>query len=168
MKPVIFTIIGNDKPGLVDKLAKTVYEYKGNWLGSSFAHMAGQFAGFVEVMVPEGEHQALHAALGNIEGLQVNVQSAPSQTQTEQQFVSFEVTGNDRPGIVHEITNVLQQFNLNIVNFNSKCESAPNWGSEIFLAKVKIALPTTLSRDELQDALEAVGNDLIVDFDIEQ
>ncbi|MCP3865993.1 MAG: glycine cleavage system protein R, partial [Aestuariibacter sp.] len=49
MKPVIITVIGKDRPGLVDAVAKKVYQFGGNWQGSSFAHMAGQFAGFVEV-----------------------------------------------------------------------------------------------------------------------
>ena len=66
MKPVIITVIGKDRPGLVDAVAKKVYQFGGNWQGSSFAHMAGQFAGFVEVLVPAEQHQALIDALDQI------------------------------------------------------------------------------------------------------
>lgn len=167
MKPVIFTIIGNDKPGLVDILAKTVYANEGNWQGSSFAHMAGQFAGFVEVLVPEDKHQTLENALNQIDGLHVQVQSAPERTMSKLNKVTIDVTGNDRTGIVQEITNILNGFNLNILNFSSRCESAPNWGGLIFKANLHVEVPTDTHVDELQDALEAVANDLIVDMSAE-
>lgn len=164
MKPVIFTIIGNDKPGLVDAVAKKVYEYGGNWQGSSFAHMAGQFAGFVEALVPADKHQALIDALNSIDGLQVHSQSVSDSTQTDADELTIEVMGNDRPGIVQQITNVLNRFSLNIINFNSTCESAPNWGSEMFKARIRVALPAEVDQDDVKDALEAVANDLVVDI----
>ena len=49
MQSLVISIMGKDKPGLVDALAKCVYKHEGNWQGSSFAHMAGMFTGFVEV-----------------------------------------------------------------------------------------------------------------------
>lgn len=164
MKPVIFTIIGNDKPGLVDALAKKVYAYGGNWQGSSFAHMAGQFAGFVEVLVPAEQHADLITALNSLEGLQVHSQSVSDTTINDSNMLNIEVMGNDRPGIVQELTNVLHRFNLNIVNFDSTCESAPNWGSEMFKAKLRVAIPSDVDQDDVKEALEAVANDLVVDF----
>lgn len=164
MKPVIFTIIGNDKPGLVDAVAKKVYEYGGNWQGSSFAHMAGQFAGFVEALVPADQHQALIDALNNIDGLQVHSQSVNDSAQSDADELTIEVMGNDRPGIVQQITNVLSRFSLNIISFNSTCESAPNWGSEMFKARIRVALPAEVDQDDVKDALEAVANDLVVDI----
>ena len=164
MKPVIFTIIGNDRPGLVDAVAKKVYEYGGNWQGSSFAHMAGQFAGFVEALVPGDKHQQLIAALNTLDGLQVHSQSVTESALSDADELTIEVMGNDRPGIVQELTNVLNRFELNIINFNSTCESAPNWGSEMFKARVRVAIPADVDRDDVKEALEAVANDLVVDI----
>ena len=59
MKPITFTLVGQDKPGLISDLAKTVYDMGGNWLGSNFSHMAGHFAGFVQVDLPLEKHPAL-------------------------------------------------------------------------------------------------------------
>ena len=164
MKPVIFTIIGKDKPGLVDAVAKQVYEFGGNWQGSSFAHMAGQFAGFVEVLVPAEKHQALITALNNLDGLQVHSQSVEESMQNDTDELTIDVMGNDRPGIVQELTNVLNRFSLNIIYFNSTCESAPNWGSEMFKARVRVAIPASVEQDDVKEALEAVANDLVVDI----
>ena len=64
----------------------------------------------------------------------------------------------------HFHTNVLNRFELNIINFNSTCESAPNWGSEMFKARVRVAIPADVEHDDVKDALEAVANDLVVDI----
>ena len=76
--------------------------------------------------------------------------------------------GNDKAGIVQELTSVLNQFNLNILNFSSRCESAPNWGSLIFKANAVIAVPEGFDDDALQDALESLANDLVVDIQAKQ
>ena len=88
-----------------------------------------------------------------------------SETLTE---LSVDVMGNDKPGIVQELTSILNQFNLNIVSFSSHCESAPNWGSLIFKATAVIAVPASFDQDALQDALEALSNDLVVEIEDSQ
>ena len=72
--------------------------------------------------------------------------------------------GNDKTGIVQELTYVLNQFNLNILTFASHCESAPKWGSLIFKAKAEIAVPAGFDDGALQEALESFANDLVVDI----
>jgi glycine cleavage system regulatory protein len=164
MKPVVITIMGKDKPGLVDALARHVYDHGGNWQGSSFAHMAGQFAGFVEVLVPQDNHQALIAALNNLPDLTVQSVSVSDLTLPEYDTLSIEVMGNDKPGIVQELTAILNRFNLNIETFDSRCESAPNWGSLMFKATALVRVPIDFNSDTLQTALENIANDLVVDI----
>lgn len=164
MKPLVMTIIGNDKPGLVDTLAKSVYQSGGNWQSSSFAHMAGQFAGFVEVLVPEDNHPTLIDSLNRIDGLTVHSVSVGDNASGASASLAIEVMGNDKPGIVQELTSTLNRFNLNIQTFDSHCESAPNWGSLMFKAKAVISVPEGFDVDELQSALEDVANDLVVDI----
>ncbi|NCF90353.1 MAG: glycine cleavage system protein R, partial [Verrucomicrobiaceae bacterium] len=48
---VILTVIGADKPGLVERLATIVADHHGNWLESRMARLAGQFAGILQVEV---------------------------------------------------------------------------------------------------------------------
>ncbi|MEC8231872.1 MAG: ACT domain-containing protein [Pseudomonadota bacterium] len=164
MQSLVISIMGKDKPGLVDSLAKCVYKHQGNWQGSSFAHMAGMFTGFVEVHVSEDEKQNLIDALDSIKDLSVQSVAVATSGETNSTKLTVDVMGNDKTGIVHELTSVLNQFNLNIVTFSSHCESAPNWGSLIFKAKAEIAVPADFDDDALQDALEALANDLVVDI----
>ena len=65
MKSIVITLVGNDKPGLIDSIAKAIAAAKGNWQASSFAHMAGHFAGFAEIQIPEENEAALLEKLQN-------------------------------------------------------------------------------------------------------
>jgi len=48
----VLTLIGPDRPGLVESVAARVAAHGGNWLESRMAHLAGQFAGILRVEVP--------------------------------------------------------------------------------------------------------------------
>ena len=164
MQSLVISIMGKDKPGLVDTLAKCIYKHQGNWQGSSFAHMAGMFTGFVEVHVSEEHQQHLINALDALKDLSVQSVSATKDIPTNTTKLTVDVMGNDKAGIVQELTSVLNQFNLNILTFSSHCESAPNWGSLIFKAKAEIAVSEDFDDDALQRALESLANDLVVDI----
>jgi glycine cleavage system regulatory protein len=167
MKPIIFTLVGIDKPGLIRDLAKTVYDMGGNWLGSNFSHMAGHFAGFVQVDLPLEKHQALIERLSEHPDLKIHLLPGMAEPQGEQQSVQIDIMGNDKTGIVQELTQILSQFNLNIVKFDSFLESAPNWGSPLFKAKATIRVASDFDLERLRESLESVANDLMVDIEIQ-
>jgi len=164
MQSLVISIMGKDKPGLVDALAKCVYKHEGNWQGSSFAHMAGMFTGFVEVHVSNDNKQSLIDALDAIKDMSVQSVAVGSSEKSNNTKLTVDVMGNDKTGIVQELTSVLNQFNLNILTFASHCESAPNWGSLIFKAKAEIAVLAGFDDGALQEALESLANDLVVDI----
>ena len=165
MKSLVITLIGDDKPGIVDCVAKVVRNHQGNWLGSRFAHMAGQFAGFVEINLPKENADKLVAELKNISGLHLHTVDTQQSETDRLEVASFSIMGNDKPGIVNEITSVLQQFNVNIIEFDSECISAPNWGNLMFQAEFKVAIPEDVQMDDIQNALEEITNDLVVDIE---
>lgn len=168
MKPIIFTLVGQDKPGLISDLAKTVYAMGGNWLGSNFSHMAGHFAGFVQIDLPQDKHQALIKLFLQHPDLKIHLLSGVIEEPTEpQQSVQIEITGNDKTGIVQELTQTLNQFNLNIVKFDSCLETAPNWGGSLFKAKAIITIATDFDLEKLQSSLENIANDLMVDIEFQ-
>ena len=167
MKPIIFTLVGIDKPGLISDLAKTVYDMGGNWLASNFSHMAGHFAGFVQVDLPLEKHQALMERLSEHPDLKIHLLPGMTEARGEQQTVQIDIMGNDKTGIVQELTQILSQFNLNIVKFDSFLESAPNWGGALFKAKAIITVAADFDLETLRDRLESVANDLMVDIEVQ-
>lgn len=166
MKPLIFTLVGPDKPGLISNLSSTVYKFGGNWLGSTFSHMAGHFAGFVHIDLPEERHAEIIALFSEHPDLRIHLVSAESDKISESQSAKVNIMGNDKAGIVQELTRVLNQFNLNIVKFESSCTSAPNWGSPLFTAKATIDIAPEVNLISLREALENIANDLMVDVEL--
>ena len=95
---LILTVIGPDRPGLVNALAAAVAGRGGSWLESRMARLAGQFAGIVRVEAAAGLEDDLHA-LEN-QGLRIVVQPAAAEPVAAGERLTLEVVGNDRPGIV--------------------------------------------------------------------
>src|SRR5580692_7505413 len=107
MASLILTVVGPDRPGLVRALAEAVAARGGSWLESRMARLAGQFAGIVLVDAPESLIEDLRALESR--GLRITVQtgtSAGSPTVATPRL-ALEVVGNDRPGIVRDISQVL-------------------------------------------------------------
>lgn len=165
MKQLILTIIGKDKAGLVEQLAKVVNSHNGNWMASNLSHLAGYFAGIIQVEVPEAALADLVAALQQLTDLDIRVQHGEHSELNKAQQLKFVITGNDRPGIVQELSAILLHKGANIIAFESSRQSAPNWGVPLFNAETTVQLPAGLSRDDLIRALEAIAADIIVDLE---
>ena len=60
---LVLTVIGEDRPGLVEALAQLISEHEGSWHESRMAKLAGHFAGVVQVHLPERHADGLIAAL---------------------------------------------------------------------------------------------------------
>ena len=73
MADLVLTLIGRDRPGLVEAVALRVTASGGNWLESRMAHLAGHFAGLLHVEVADDRVRALEAALGELESVGLRV-----------------------------------------------------------------------------------------------
>ena len=165
MKQLVLTLIGRDKAGLVEQLATVISGNNGNWMASNLSHLAGYFAGILQVEVAEQDLPALTAALEAITELDIRVQHGLPVEQNALQLLKFVITGNDRPGIVRELSSVIKHKGTNIIHFESSKQSAPNWGVPLFNAVATVELPAGLSRDEVVKALEAIATDIVVDVE---
>ena len=56
---LVMTVIGPDRPGLVDTVAGLVAEHEGNWLESRMSRLGGHFAGILRVEVPASKDRDL-------------------------------------------------------------------------------------------------------------
>jgi glycine cleavage system regulatory protein len=153
---LVMTVIGSDRTGLVESVAQVVAEHGGNWLESRMCRLGGEFAGIVRVAVPKAQQRALEAALGQLAGLTIVVrgdETAPSAAPAV--LVSLEVVGQDRPGIVREITRALSAQGINVEELATECVSAPMSGETLFQAKAKISVPANVVLDKLRQTLES-------------
>ncbi|RXJ73153.1 amino acid-binding protein [Veronia nyctiphanis] len=168
MKQLVVTFIGPDRAGLVDQISNVIFVHHASWQASSLSNLAGMFTGIILVQVSENQFNPLCDALSQIDGLDVMISEGAEQSSTMHQACSLSVTGNDRPGIVQEVSRALATFGINISKMETHAQSAANAGTMIFLAQFKLTMPTSVSESDLQEALEALSDDLIVEFDQEE
>ena len=168
MKSLVLTILGNDRPGIVESLSQLVYKYKGNWLKSSMSEMAGKFAGILLIQLPDEQQAAFVQALKDLD-LQCIVEEAESQLDNfSHRNVHLTLVGNDKTGIIQEVTQVLSGFTISVQHLESFLDSAPNWGNPLFRAEIELEVPATADLDEVKHALEDIANDLVVDLELSQ
>ncbi|CRM08740.1 glycine cleavage system transcriptional repressor [Pseudomonas sp. 31 E 6] len=166
MDHLVLTIIAADKPGLVERIAQNIAAHDGNWLESRMAHMAGQFAGILRVSVPAQNRQALVGALEDLSthGIRVLVGEGSTGQALASKPIVMTLVGNDRAGIVREITALLSKQGVNLERLNTDVRPAPMSGDPLFNAEALLQVPSTLSLDKLQDCLETLADDLMVEL----
>jgi glycine cleavage system regulatory protein len=167
---LVFTFIGADKPGLVEKLSNIVAEHGGNWLESRMSQLAGQFAGITRVQIASTHVEQLQHALNALSNndLTIVVQTGNhSELDTNTQKLSLSLIGNDRPGILKELSRALAARHINLIEMNTALVSAPMTAETLFEAHAEIAVPLSQSIEELSDKLEEIANDLSVDITLD-
>jgi len=165
--PLVLTFIGRDRPGLVNAISRKVAAAGGSWLESRLARLAGEFAGIVLVAVPEANIAGFSASLSDLEasGLRLTVErSAQAGEPARGAVVELNLLGNDRPGIVREVTEALAELKVNIEEFTSGVEAAPFSGTDMFRAAARLRVPGDLSGDELRRTLERLAGEMMVDL----
>jgi glycine cleavage system regulatory protein len=59
MKSFLISVLGDDKPGLVDGLSKIIVSNNGDWIESNMSSFEGKFAGILKVNVPSSDASKL-------------------------------------------------------------------------------------------------------------
>lgn len=164
---LVITILGPDNPGLVKLLSNTLQQSQANWTESRMSHLAGKFAGILRVTVPEDQLEKLTAELQKLNGKFFNIQIEKideNTTDTASKILDIELLGQDRPGIIHDITQQLSLLNVNIEELESEIKEASMSGGTLFIAKLKLGLPEKVTSNEVQDALESMSDQFMVDI----
>ena len=170
-KPLVFTFVGVDKPGLVEQLSQTVAAHGGNWLESRMSELAGQFAGIVKVEVKKDQAPALRAALLALSEQQLSVVVADGPGEVSPigfRQLRLSIVGNDRPGIVREVSHALAARQISVSEMDTSITSAPMSGDPLFEAVAHIRVPQALDLEELNTQLDAIADALTVQIDLEE
>ena len=167
---LVLTVIGLDRPGIVERVAQTVAEHGGNWVESRMAKLAGRFAGVVRVDVPAGELQSLKAALNRLEaeGLMLSLQpatEADAGVEHEQTVeINLSYVGHDREGLVREVSHALANAGVNVLELTTRVYSAPMSGELLFEALTRLAVPVNVDLPTLRETLNELGHRLDLDM----
>ncbi len=166
MDHLVLTVIATDHPGLVERIAQCIASHGGNWLESRMSRMAGQFAGILRVAVPaEGYDELVEGLQGlSSHGIRVLLAESGIEPVCNWKPIHLDLVGNDRPGIVRDITRLLAEHGVNLESLSTEVRPAPMSSEPLFHADALLAVPLTLSLDTLRERLEVLADDLMVEL----
>lgn len=168
MSYVLLSISGHDRPGIVRDVAESMLHLKANIEDSSMTALRGRFTMMLIIRLPETVGLTdLRAALAELEqrtGL--NIQSQPmdhNEVMVQALEPDFVITvhGADQVGIVHDVSKVLAELGVSIVDMSTRVRESKE--GDIYLMALEVA-----SRGHgpaMQKALDHVATNLKVDID---
>lgn len=163
---LIISVMTNDRPGLVETLSTIIKNHNGNWLESRMAQLAGKFAGIVRVQVSNNNKEAMEADLLALrtQGWVISLEASEAESTEKRAGAVLSIVGNDRPGIVKDVAQVLAAKSVNVLELNTQFESAAMSAEPLFKTQAQIEIPTSVDFDEVKDSLENLSNDLMVEI----
>lgn len=167
MTTLILTVAGADRPGLVAAVADVVDAHGGNWENSQLAELAGTFAGVIEVSVSAERAAELDVALRALDGLltiAVVTGTDAAATADGDRRLTIQVLGNDRPGIVREVSAALSAHDLSIEDLTTTTRDAAMSGGRLFEATVVAKVPASVDLETLRSDLERLAAEIQVDI----
>jgi glycine cleavage system regulatory protein len=168
MSLFVLSVVGSDRPGLTRALAAAVLSAGGNWLESHLSRLGGLYVGSVLVALEAGGVDGLRAAVGAVDahGLEVRIAPAVESPGPGGEALLFSLVGQDRPGIVNEVTAALSALDANIETFRTWITAEPHSGAPLFNMEAQLRLPRGLLADQVQTALEDISAEIQVDISL--
>ena len=168
MASVILSVIGSDRPGLTEALAGAVLSAGGNWLEGHLSRLGGLYVGSVLVELEPDRVDGLRSAVRAVDaqGLEVRIAPAVEGPGAVGEALHFSLVGQDRPGIVRQVTAVLSRLGVNIETFDTGIGAEPHSGAPLFRLEARLRLPPGLKAGAVQAALEEISGEIMVDISL--
>jgi glycine cleavage system regulatory protein len=162
---MVLSVIGSDRPGLTEALAGAVLSAGGNWLESHLSRLGGLYVGSVLIALDAEKAGDLREAVRAVDaqGLEVRIARASEDAGTPGQALRLNIVGQDRPGIVRQVTAVLSGLHVNIEALDTHVRGEPHSGAPLFHMDARLRLPRNLDAAAVQEGLEAISAEIMVD-----
>lgn len=166
---LVLTVIGADRPGIVEQLSDQVLAAGANWEESRMARLAGKFAGVLRVSVDVERANRLADDLRALasDDLTVVIERGHEGDVKGFRALAIEIVGHDRRGIVRDISHVLARRGVNIDELETEVSGAAMSGEPTFHARARVRLPDGMSVDDVRADLEAMADNLMVDLELD-
>ena len=166
---LVLTVIGDDKPGIVEQVSDRILAAGANWEESRMARLAGKFAGILRVSVDAERAEALTDALRTLSagGLTIVVERGTAGSAAAR-TVHLDLVGNDREGIVRDISRAVARLGVNIEELETGVTSAAMSGDTLFRANAILRVPGDVTMAQLRAVLEALAGELMVDLTLDE
>lgn len=167
LKSIVITLIGDDRPGIVEAISKIIVNHQGEWVESRLVNLSGKFAGVLRANIPEEECDAFSTDIkSGTKGLKITIEEAHVDVAEKGKCYKLQLVGQDRPGIIHRISSALVENGATVDEMESEVVEASMSGEKLFKANIMLCLAKGYSIDDLSEVLEDLANELIVDIEL--
>jgi methionyl-tRNA formyltransferase len=164
---LVVSIVGTDRQGIVSSLADKAQRFGANWAASRMTRLAGEFAGMVHFEVPRENADNLANSLRGLQssGLQVVVaKSDGANTPAALRVFELELVGEDRLGIVSNLTKMLAERGISIESIHTDIVRSGVSGKQTFKVEAHLLVPANLSVEALQKELGTLASEMMLDI----
>lgn len=166
MESMVMTVIGKDRPGLVEALSALVDEHDGNWEES---RLAGEFAGLGPHPGPGRSGQRPGERPGEPRrGHGGGRAHRGGRDSGRRPFPEARDRRSGSSGNRHRLSAALAAKEVNVQELETEVTSASMSGEPLFQARARLRAPKSLSLDDLEDKLEELAADLMVDVRLDE
>ncbi|KPK92784.1 MAG: hypothetical protein AMJ94_04450 [Deltaproteobacteria bacterium SM23_61] len=171
---VAVTVIGRDRPGIVAHVSRVLYHHRCSIEELAQTVLRGQFAMILIASLGEGTPIRVlrdeFSGLSRNTGLEINLRElesedlVPYQAGESEPFI-ITVRGEDRPGLVFGITEVLAERGINITNLGARVALLGQRSEYIQLFEVDV--PKNLDYGLLKEKLRRRGKEMGLSVDLQ-
>ena len=170
-KQMVLTAIGPDRPGIVKEISSAIHRSGANLEDSRMAVLAGDFA---LIVLFSGDAEAIVSIKKECETIEKELDfqitfKPPAQRKegADYKLYRFHATGLDQPGIVHSISAILAEFDVNVVSLESRLSHAAFHGTSIFTFHAEIQISSDKIMNSLSERVDKACEELDLDYELE-
>ena len=171
---LVVTVMGRDRPGIVRQLAERAQRHGASWGSSRMSRIAGEFAGTVQLEVPAAALPALTAALQGLETAGLKLMLAPtdapdandaaSSTPPGFRRLALELVGEDRVGIVSQVTTLLAARGVSIAGLQTEIVGSGSTVLPSFKIGAQLLVPAAQDVAALHSELDTLAQQMRLDI----
>lgn len=161
MAELAVTAIGADRPGIIARVTRVLYEHGGNVTDSSMTIIGGHFSIMLLVDTdtdPAELERALAAATDDL-GLGVRVGPAGASSESSPPTHVLTVYGSDRPGIVYQAATALAGLGVNVTDLRTRVLAAEH---DVYACVMEVAVPSSAEPADVVAAVHEASHNVEV------
>ena len=166
MKSILISVLGDDKPGLLDGLSEIIASNDGDWIESNMSTVEAKFAGILRVNVPAKNAKKLMKELTSSKlGLQIACEETAPVTFSDFKSYNIELIGQNHVGIVNKLSHVLTyELKANVEGIKTEIIDASMSGEQLFKAQINLHLPQSIDERLIKEKLELIADEMMVEI----
>ncbi|VAW83230.1 Glycine cleavage system transcriptional antiactivator GcvR [hydrothermal vent metagenome] len=168
---LVIAALGEDRPGLVDRLSGWVTDSGCNIADSRMTVLGGEFAVLLLVTGNWNNLAKLENQCDSMQeqlGMTLHIKRTEPRSATGD-FLPYgvDVVSLDHPGIVHNLANFFSQRNINIQDLSTSTYAAAHTGTQMFAVHMALDVPASIHiatlREEFLDFCDRLNLDAVIE-----